>query len=363
MKQSPADPIPAKKSDVQQDILLFNRLSHPVRKMLTLAELQCAKEGLFVVDPSHLFAGLLMLDQSSSNGLRLLGDLGVDVVALESSLRSSGFISAPSTWPPEPVLMSAGSNVAFGPDSHQLLEAASNAAAALGDERIGTEHVVLAFLISSDTYGYRMLNGFGVALGAAKERLDQWLVSGTCQSEPAASAIDMTAPVRFPSLGIVYRIYTWTRLGYMILIFVPFAVTFFVPPRVLPSLDRYLSVMGTSIFLYVIPYVASTYALTALLRARAQQHLLQMPPLKSMNGVAWPFSLCVTFGVLLAAAVLLMFSSFSNRLFVSSGHIVDLPALIGAVLVTMNCLCTVITHWLLTFNIQDVKFVRQTKVS
>jgi hypothetical protein len=244
----------------------------------------------------------------------------------------------------------------MGPEAQELFSTASTIADGFGHERVGSEHILLALLATPECFGYRVLGGFGVTLAAAREHLVTWLASGTYQSEGAVLSAPAITAVRIGALGPVYQVYQWTRIGYMILIFVPFALTFFVSSKVAPSLYNYLQVMGSSIYLYVLPYVISTYTLGYLLRSRAQRGLFQTPPSRAMVGLGTPFALCSIFGFLLILGLVpMLVAFFGSKLIVRGGLEADIPALIGGILVTLNSITTVITHWLLTFNIQGTK--------
>ncbi len=314
---------------------------------MTFAELQCTGEGLIAVDASHLFAGFLLVDQESSNGLRLLLDLDVDVESLATSLRNSGFISVPSTWPPAPATAQSTANVTIAPEARALFATASTIAQGFGHERIGTEHLLLAFLSTPSSYGYRVLTGFGVVFDTVKAKLGEWLVSGKYASEQAVPSPG--APTAGPvpgQLGIVTQIYGWTGVGYTVFIFLPCVATWFLRPSSAPILFEYLDGIGRDIFFYVIAYVLSSYSISYLLRSRAQLQLFGMPPSKAMVGLGVPFTCSLIVGVILALSIIPMISVFDR--IAGAG----IPVFILCTVVTLNLVIRAVAHWLLTFNIR-----------
>jgi hypothetical protein len=333
--------------------LQIGRITVPARKVLGFAELQCAAESLISIDLSHLFAGLLSLELLESNGLRLLRDSGIDVESLALSMRNSGFVASPISWPPAPIITSRRSNIVLAPEGFSFFQEAAAIAASFGHERTGTEHLVLAFLSTPESYGFRVVTGFGVTLDSAKERFGRWMISGQYLSESLTELNSMHQPPTIASLDIVYRVYRWTQLGYLLLIFTPFAASFFLTATMAPSLFDYLGVMGPSIYLFVFPYAISTYVMSFLLRSRSQKQLSEAPPSKAIAGVAPQFAISIVLGFFLIAALIpMIFADFSNHTFFRSVGGPDIPAVIGAVLVTLNSITTVVTHWLLTLNIR-----------
>jgi len=350
---TPASQIPPPESGPS----LWNRLSIVLREAIHLAEVQCTSERAISVDDSHLFAGLLLVKGESSNGLLLLTDLGVDVEALTASLTSSGFIKTSTTWPPSPKNDMRQVKLSLAPSASEVFRQASDFAAGLGHERIGTEHLVLAFLAMPNTFAYRVLTGFNVKLDAARERLVAKMVSGNYRIEPSAAPVGLPMTMAANGRpGIVYQLYRTTRIGYLVLIFIPLLASILLPASLTKSLATYLSLMSGAIYFFIVPYVLSTYAMAYLLRSRAIQGLFDMPPSKSMVQLGLPFTLSLTIGGILALSVIPMFIALDY----ASAHIVkrslDIPALIGCLLVTVNSVVAVVTHLLLTFNIRGQNF-------
>jgi hypothetical protein len=344
------------------DPQIWNSLSEPVRAALVNAQRQSLLQVGGPVDASQLFAGILLLDPATSNGLKVLHELGVNVEAMVSNLEHSGFISTVPEHADGVRMQNRFNVLAASAEVADLFEQARNLASGLTGDQIGTEHLTLAFLADHRTNGFRVLDGFGVTSENFKQKILDWLSSGTYPAEPLAAKSVSPFPGSAPNIrGSVLLVYGWSRIAAMVTIVLPLLYTLFRNRGGSSVLDHYTYYMGDPIAGYIIPYVLSTYAIGFLLRSRAANKAFGAKPLQSMFGLTVPFSVSIFSGVWLLGAILPMLSALEIATAVllgsppsnlkSPGITHDHLAPLFCYAAVLVCMTTVVTHWLLTFNV------------
>lgn len=135
---------------------LWARLSGNVRRAILLAHSDVVASGALQIDTEHLLGGLVRL--GTGGALGLLHKLGVDTDALNSAARQM-----------EPPRASAErSEMKFTQDAERALQLAYFESVELGQERVGTAHVLLGLLMIDRGNANKLLEQAGVHIEAVR---------------------------------------------------------------------------------------------------------------------------------------------------------------------------------------------------
>jgi len=138
----------------------FNRLTHKSQDAVQRAGVIARDRQHPVVEPPHLLAALL--EQVDGVVLPLLGRMGVTPTDVRNA--NEQILAA------MPAAYGASGNPQFGQAALKVLEAATAAAADLGDDYVSTEHLLMALAESQQQVG-KALAGLGIDRGAILEAL------------------------------------------------------------------------------------------------------------------------------------------------------------------------------------------------
>jgi hypothetical protein len=118
----------------KSDPNIFARFTHPARALITTAQQEALAGRQTEILPEHLLIGLL--GGSESAALQVLAQLGVEVAAVRAAAESA----LPPAGAGQPTV------APFSGAAKKVLERTAREAARLGDDVIGTQHVLLALL-------------------------------------------------------------------------------------------------------------------------------------------------------------------------------------------------------------------------
>ncbi len=160
--------------------MIFNRFAREPRECVIAAVEEARALGHDSVGDEDLLLGMLRADRGTAAAA--LASLGVTLEAAreESEAMTSDALSSVGISL-EDVRREAGEafdmrlpddrKIPFAPRAKKALERALKEALRLGDNRIGTEHVLLGIVNNEDGTGVRMLARLGVAPEALEDRL------------------------------------------------------------------------------------------------------------------------------------------------------------------------------------------------
>jgi hypothetical protein len=132
------------------------------RRAVRLAREEAAKLGLTFVEPGHLLLGLLAANDGSA--ARALTGLGVSLHAARRAL-------APTRPAATGAALHRRAKPRLSAQTHEVLERSLREARQRGDERLGSEHLLLALLRDPNCEAVSALGRLGVARSAVQAQL------------------------------------------------------------------------------------------------------------------------------------------------------------------------------------------------
>ncbi len=193
---------------------LWKRYSASHQLAYAFADQQAAQEGAAEIIPEHLLRGMLRLTSAQSNGVRLIEEMGVTPEQVDARLPQG---AAAVVWPPQPV--AGGANNAprsLSVAAQAVARESQLSADAMGHDRIGTEHLLIALLASTDSAISQALVPCGVTQTACRERLGAWLVNGTYTREPTGAAAQTPVASSGQLIQTVFAVRRYASIIYMI---------------------------------------------------------------------------------------------------------------------------------------------------
>ena len=330
---------------------LWKRYSASHQLAYAFADQQAAQEGVAEITPEHLLRGLLRLTPTQSNGVRLIEEMGVTPEQVDARLPQG---AAAVVWPPQPVAAGAHNVPRSLSVAAQVVARESQLSAdAMGHDRIGTEHLLIALLTSTDSAISQALVPCGVTQSACRKRLGAWLVNGTYTREPTGAVAQTTVANSGQLIQTVFAVRRYASIIYVIWVLGIWLTRLMVPGQFSYWLGILYAMTVYPLLSFIVPYILSTYGLNYLLRNRFSQGLNAMPPSKSMKGLVLPFSLCILLGIGMIAGLV------PYVLGLLGGHVAGisftgLPIIVVALqwAFLVNCVALISTHWLLTLNVR-----------
>ena len=160
--------------------MIFNRFAREARRSVEAALQEARKLGHDSLGDEDLLLGILRADEGIA--AEALSSLGVTLedVRSESEAMFSGALASIGISL-EDIQREAGDafdlripdkrRIPFAPGAKQVLERAVRTSARLGDNYLGTEHILLAILENEDGAAVRILARLGVSPEMLEERL------------------------------------------------------------------------------------------------------------------------------------------------------------------------------------------------
>ncbi len=330
---------------------LWKRFSASHQLAYAYADQQASQEGAAEITPEHLLRGMLRLSLEQSNGVRLIEELGVTPEQVDARLPQA---NTAVVWPPQPVAGGQNdSSRSLSSDAQAVARDSRSSADAMGHDQIGTEHLLIALLASTDAAITQALIPCGVTQTVCRERLGAWLVNGTYQREPTGAVVQ-TQPAGVSQLmQTVFVVRRWASIIYMLWVLGIWIARLVVPGQFSFWLGILYGVTVYPLLYFIVPYILSTYALNYLLRNRFSQGLNAMPPGRSMKGLVLPFSICAVLGVAMIAGLIPYVAALFG-LSVAGISFIGLPMIVVGLqwAFLVNCVALIATHWLLTLNVR-----------
>ncbi|MBL8752157.1 MAG: dipeptidase PepE [Planctomycetes bacterium] len=139
---------------------MFDRFSDNSKRLMAFARQQALELGHEYIGPEHLLLGLLQCE--AANGFALLRACGADPAAVRASV-----LAACTQHPP-----TKSAQLPFTPQAKKVLEGMFECATARGDDRLGTEHCLIALATVPDTIAARALARHGLDAKSVANRLN-----------------------------------------------------------------------------------------------------------------------------------------------------------------------------------------------
>lgn len=139
---------------------MFERFNDEARKVMAAANKQAQLSGCGYIETEHILSGLI--SESSSTGAAILKDLGVNIEKLlaevEHPLKSQADKAGLEKPPPSERAVN-------------VIKFAIEEARALGDNYIGSEHILLGLLRETDSNAAKVLTNLGVTPDDVREKI------------------------------------------------------------------------------------------------------------------------------------------------------------------------------------------------
>lgn len=137
---------------------MWDKFTEKARKAIVAAQKKAMKFQSETVDTEHLLLGLI--DEKESWASRILHQQGVNLLEVQRTLER---ILTPPNFKPR-MLEKASKELAFSPGSKKVLEHAFEEARLLGQNYIGTEHILLGLIKESDGFAAQVMREREVSL-------------------------------------------------------------------------------------------------------------------------------------------------------------------------------------------------------
>ena len=164
----------------------FERFSERARKVLTLAQGEAERSHQSYVGTEHLLLGLMR--ESDGIAQQALQNLGVDIGQVRNAIES---------------VLDRNERIIFQqiiPTSRvkRVIEISFEEARRMGDNFVGTEHLLLGLLMEGEGIAAHVLQDLGATEQAVRAEIERLLPAGT-EEEPGAGP-------EFPTFGVGERV-------------------------------------------------------------------------------------------------------------------------------------------------------------
>ena len=136
---------------------MWQRFTERARRVVFVAQEEAIRLGDNLISTEHLLLGLLQDKDNLANAV--LYRIGISRKRIRTEI--AGQIGSKETW--------SSQNMQFAPLGKQVLEFAYDEARLLGNNYIGTEHILLALIREPEGWAGRLLISLGADLGNARE--------------------------------------------------------------------------------------------------------------------------------------------------------------------------------------------------
>jgi ATP-dependent Clp protease ATP-binding subunit ClpC len=119
---------------------------------------------------------LAMLEDGDNAAVDILRKIGVNIDALRDE--TSSFVSKYGMRSHNPYSQGQLSQIYITPDARHVLEEAKREARRMGDEKVGTDHLLLGMILSPSSMTYRLLTRYGVTPDKVYEAIRDLRTSG-----------------------------------------------------------------------------------------------------------------------------------------------------------------------------------------
>lgn len=144
--------------------------SDRVKKILEIARNQAQKLDNDYIGTEHVLLGLLV--EGNGKAISILKSQSVDVSSLETKLKTSLASNGGA--------MSLVPNIPMTPRAKKLLATAASEALSLGQEIVGTEHLLLAMFVDTESQSFTFLSSSGADYDVSKKMIS----GGDIESKP-----------------------------------------------------------------------------------------------------------------------------------------------------------------------------------
>ena len=155
---------------------MFERFTDRARRVIVLAQQEARLLGHGYIGTEHLLLGLLA--DGGGTAAQALGTLGVTLDAAREQVRE--IIGEGQQPQPQQ------GHIPFTPPAKKVLELSLREALSLGDDHIGTEHLLLGLVAEADGLGAQIVARLGASQRAVREKVIE--LCGT-EPDPAAAEI------------------------------------------------------------------------------------------------------------------------------------------------------------------------------
>jgi hypothetical protein len=328
--------------------------SIPLEKVLAAANGQAAARGSAKVGPEHIFAAFMSSDPSSSNGLQLLVDLGMDVTAVSTPLRESGISSGSATWPPSPTASSKWPQSPLSDGSSKLLDKANGIADGLGNSRIGTEHLLLAFLSNPLVQPAQSLAEIGITGQRVRSAICSQQLTETYKREAGQDGVGGAASSVFGGAkgSRLQKVYLLFLIIYFVIALSSAISVSFGYEEAFHWVNDYVHAMGMPMCFFIFGLSMAYSYLSLFWQTRAAERKSIISQAQWSGELRSKLIVAQIFGAVLVCATLMVIGNEYSVSSALSRPVRDYPALVMTYVITVNCVAISITHWLMTINIR-----------
>ena len=160
----------------------FRGFTQKANRALNLAIESAQDMGHTYVGTEHILLGLI--DEGTGVAAAALEQCGVTGDALRDKISSTDGVGMKTTLTPDD----------FTPRTKRVLKAAMLASARMGNNYVGTEHLLLAVIAESDSYAVSFLHELGVSENAIAQAVAGGLQNGGQESGFAEENSGFSAP-------------------------------------------------------------------------------------------------------------------------------------------------------------------------
>ncbi len=162
----------------------MERFTQRARRVLSLAHQEAERLHFSTIETEHLLIGLILEDNGISH--RVLTELGLEAKRVQEVVELiSGFGKY------------QGGKIELSSGVQQVLENALNEARKLGHHYVGTEHLLLGLVLSTDGQAHEVLRKLGVTPEQIRRQTRRVLQENTpSQTAPAGGALAPAAPAQ-----------------------------------------------------------------------------------------------------------------------------------------------------------------------
>jgi ATP-dependent Clp protease ATP-binding subunit ClpC len=162
---------------------MFERFTERARRVIVLAQHEAGALDHHYVGTEHILLGLI--HEGDGVAAKALTSLGISLPEMRQAVEA---IIGRGTSP-----RPASGHIPFTPRAKKVLELSLREALDLGDDHIGTEHILLALIREGDGVAAQVLAGAGVGLDRARQQVTE-LLHGRREEGVAAAPASAAAP-------------------------------------------------------------------------------------------------------------------------------------------------------------------------
>lgn len=138
---------------------MFEKFTERARKVMSLSRVEAQRLNSDMIGPEHMLLGITI--EGAGVAVKVFQQMNLDPLYIKREVEKA------ITVPPQPS-MTLG-QIPFTPRAKRVIELAGETASQLGDEVIGTEHLLLALMKENESIAATVLHRIGFRLENVRE--------------------------------------------------------------------------------------------------------------------------------------------------------------------------------------------------